>query len=271
LVKGRVVDASATAIQASPLQSIPLATPPIAVARAQRKANDSPGLPKGKVLDPPVADVAAQRASFPAMVSITERVAGVASAVRTPDAARSLSPAPEERLPKQASGQGVEPTSGVSRLPLASALIQRQSAPGETRDPSSGEAQARSREDRNDNSAVAPAPQTPGGKPAVAAEIPDPSSAQTPPKIVWRKGAESSSTTSPPQSAKRENITPGAPTIARQNEIGSDRTAETLTPAPPTPPSGGMGGGVDVEQLAEEVSRLLARQLQIERERRGMS
>jgi len=61
--------------------------------------------------------------------------------------------------------------------------------------------------------------------------------------------------------------------IARQNEEGAGRTAETSKPASPPAPSagiGGGGGGVDVEQLAEEVSRLLARQLQIERERRGM-
>jgi hypothetical protein len=81
---------------------------------------------------------------------------------------------------------------------------------------------------------------------------------------------ESSSTASAPQSAQRENITPAAPMIARQNDGGAERTAETLTTASPPAPSGGVGGGVDVEQLAEEVSRLLARQLQIERERRGM-
>lgn len=198
-VKGRVVDAAATAIRPPlPLQSIPPAT----AARAQRKADEVPGL--------------------------------------------------------------------LKRLPLASALIQRQAAPGETRGPSSGGTHAQSREDRIDNSAVASAPQTPGGKPAVAAEIPNPSSAQAPPKIVWRKGAENSSTASLLQSAKRENITPGAPMIARQNESGSNQTAETFTPASSPSPSDSGGGGVDVEQLAEQVSRLLARQLQIERERRGM-
>ena len=276
-VKGRVVDVAAAAIQPSPVQSpplaLPLATPPIAVARAQRKADEAPGLLKGKILRAPDADVATQRAPFPATTSINERVAGATDAVGSPGAARSPSPARDERMPDQASRPGAEPSSGVSRLPLASALIQRQAAPGETRGPSSEETQAQSREGRSDNSAVASAPQTPGGKPAVAAEIPGPSSAQAPPKIVWRKGAESSSTASPPQPAKRENITPGAPMIARQNAEGSDRTAETVTPASPPAPSGGIGdgrGGVDMEQLAEEVSRLLARQLQIERERRGM-
>lgn len=269
-IKGRVVDAAAAAIQPSPLQSVPLATLPIAVARAQRKADEAPGLLKGKVLGAPVADVAAQRAPFPATASITERVAGATDAVGSPGAARSLSPAREEHMPDQASGQGAEPASGVSRLPLASAHIQRQAAPGETCGLSSGETHAQRREDRIDNSAVASAPQTPGGKTAVATEIPDPSSPQAPPKIVWRKGAESSSTASPPQSAKRENITPGAPMIARQNERGSDQTAETFTPTSPPAPSDSGGGGVDVEQLAEQVGRLLARQLQIERERRGM-
>jgi hypothetical protein len=104
----------------------------------------------------------------------------------------------------------------------------------------------------------------------VATEIPDPSSAQVPPKIVWRKGAENSSTTTPPQSAKREDITPVAPMIAHQNEEWAERTAGTCTPACSQAPSGSVRGGVDVEQLAEQVSRLLARQLQIERERRGM-
>jgi len=173
-------------------------------------------------------------------------------------------------MPDEASGQGTEPSSGVSRLPLAPALIQRQAAHGETRGPSSVETQAQSREDRGGNSTAASAPQTPGGKPAVAMEIPDPSSAQAPPKIVWRKGAESSSTTTPSQSVKRENITPVAPMIASQNEGGADWTAETFTSASPQAPSDIVRGGVDVEQLAEQVSRLLARQLQIERERRGI-
>jgi hypothetical protein len=273
-VKGRVVDVASAVIQPSPVQSLPLAlplaTPPIAVARAQRKADEAPGLLKGKILGAPIADVAAQRAPFPATISITGRAAVATDAVRSPGAARSPSPAREEHMPDRASGQGAEPPSWVSRAPLASAWIQRQAAPGETRRPSSGENQAQSREDRSDNSTAASAPQTPGGKPAVATEIPASSFAQAPPNIVWRKSVESSSTASPPQSAKRENITPGAPMIARQNDGASDRTAETSPPAPPQAPSVGVGGGVDVEQLAEEVSRLLARQLQIERERRGM-
>ena len=287
-VKGSVVDIAAATVQSSPLQSLPLATSPVAVARAQRKADETPGLLKGKILSAPVADVAT--------TSNTERVAGAADAAGSPGAAQPLARAREEHMPDQALGQGTEPSSGVSRAPLATplirrqaapvetrgsssgasraplatALIQRQAAPGETRGPSSGETQAQSREVRSDNSTAASAPQTPGGKPVVAAEIPAPSFAQASPKIVWRKGAESSSTASPPQPAKRENITPGAPMIARQNEGGSDRTAETATQASPPTPSGGVGGGVDVEQLAEQVSRLLARQLQIERERRGM-
>jgi hypothetical protein len=273
-VKGRAGDVATAAIQPSPLQSLPralpLATPPIAVARAQRKADEAPGLLKGKILGAPASDVATQRAPFPATTSVTERVAGVTDPVGSPGAAQSPSPAREGHMPDQASGQGAEPSSGVSRLPLASASIQRQAAPGETRGPSPGETQSQIREGKGDNSAVASAPQTPGGKPAAAAEIPASSFAQAPPKIVWRKSAESSSTPSPPQSAKRENITPSAPMIARQSDGGSDRTAETFTPASPPAPSGGVGGGVDVEQLAEEVSRLLARQLQIERERRGM-
>ncbi|HKQ79337.1 MAG TPA: hypothetical protein VJ810_36925 [Blastocatellia bacterium] len=92
------------------------------------------------------------------------------------------------------------------------------------------------------------------------------------PQMIWRKAeaGEQSRPLTGPSPLVRE---PVAPMIARQIDSGSPafesgatvRETTTTGTAPPAP-----GRGLNLAHLAEQVSRVLTRQLEAERERRGM-
>lgn len=104
------------------------------------------------------------------------------------------------------------------------------------------------------------------------------------PAMVWRERAEVSSggmfadgTTGGPGTALPLAISAargGEPQVARQattaEPASSTNTESTASVAAPPMPATPPANEIDVAHLAEQVSRLLARQLQIERERRGM-
>ena len=121
---------------------------------------------------------------------------------------------------------------------------------------------------------------------AVTAEIRAASSGASKPAMVWRQsadrapsgGALADGTTGNARIALPLAISAargGEPQVARQaataepasstNSESTGPVAATTTPA--TPPA----NEIDVAQLAEQVSRVIARQLTVERERRGRS
>ncbi len=103
----------------------------------------------------------------------------------------------------------------------------------------------------------------------VADAVPTPLTAAAP-EMVWRKSAITS-----PEPAFSRPLTPenghSPSPIVQTAPAQSSQTRETDSPPTPgmtaTPPS----PSVNVAQLAEQVSRILYRQLRVERERRGMS
>jgi len=84
--------------------------------------------------------------------------------------------------------------------------------------------------------------------------------------IVWRKADTNG--------ASRESATPGlatVPTYTNGTQIMREAASESVSSssvAPVATPTSGSNGA-DVTRLAEQVSRMIARQLKIERERRG--
>jgi hypothetical protein len=104
---------------------------------------------------------------------------------------------------------------------------------------------------------------------AIADAVPTPVTAAAP-EMVWRKSATTS-----PEPAFSRPPTPGnghsPPPIIQTAPAQSSQTREAASP-----PARGMttatpSQSVNVAQLAEQVSRILYRQLRVERERRGMS
>jgi hypothetical protein len=93
------------------------------------------------------------------------------------------------------------------------------------------------------------------------------------PAMIWRRSVErsplSEGATGAARSALPLAISAAPAQAARQEATTAEPTsstgAERVTTAPPAP----TDSGIDVARLAEQVSRLLARQLAVERERRG--
>jgi hypothetical protein len=89
-------------------------------------------------------------------------------------------------------------------------------------------------------------------------------------RIVWRKadingaGRESAS----PGPAARLDPTHAGTQVMRQTTSDSTSGSTGASVPPVMAPAHGSGG-IDVARLAEQVSRIIARQLTIERERRG--
>ncbi|HKX29306.1 MAG TPA: hypothetical protein VJ302_16540, partial [Blastocatellia bacterium] len=121
---------------------------------------------------------------------------------------------------------------------------------------------------------------------AVAAEIPPERISAARSHMIWRQSAGSETfggysaagrpgfPGSPlPLRIEAVPVTPQAPVVARQ--VGNGPVSEPGTTASPMPPSAppesaAPNRGLDLGQLAEQVGRLLSRQLTVERERRGM-
>jgi hypothetical protein len=116
--------------------------------------------------------------------------------------------------------------------------------------------------------------------PTAMASAPSISALPLPPSLIWRR--EDAVTNGLVQRRRQPElplaISTGSgvtPTIARQTEptstssidAGSSPSSSLAPPAPVPMPS----GGANVGQIAEQVSRILFRQLTVERERRGMS
>jgi hypothetical protein len=90
--------------------------------------------------------------------------------------------------------------------------------------------------------------------------------------MVWRKAGASAAATpndGSPAAAPAAGLTfTPAPQLMRATSGGSpasDSGAATVVE------THGGGGGVDVQQVAEQVTRIIARQLVVEAERRGRS
>lgn len=117
--------------------------------------------------------------------------------------------------------------------------------------------------------------------PAVASEIPAASSGAPEPNLIWRKSAGEASTSqgvtagraaASPLPLKLDSAPAVAANVARLITTGAESGATSgIGASPPTatePPA--PAREVDVAQLAEQIGRLLSRQLAVERERRGI-
>jgi hypothetical protein len=74
--------------------------------------------------------------------------------------------------------------------------------------------------------------------------------------------------------AVNRSAQPGDRVVARQTEAGTPAGSSQVGPAPrdesgPTSSGAAQGSSIDLDQLAEQVGRMLSRQLAVERERRG--
>jgi hypothetical protein len=220
--------------------------------RAQRKLNETaPGLPVGKIIGGAATGATIQRLPLSSSASPVENRSDETEPEPPLNAGRETPPIQTDR-------KAIQPA-GVSQLPFAGMAIRRRAVSENSGGQSSGQI-------RRDVSG-ATASQIHVGKPALAAEIPTAS----PPKpgMIWRKSGGGSSAASEAQTGI-ETLKLNAPVIARQSDGGSSNPVETHPPPSSPVTSESAGGGVDVEELAERVGRLLARRLQIERERRGM-
>lgn len=109
-------------------------------------------------------------------------------------------------------------------------------------------------------------------QPTVLARMPTSGTPLPQPKMVWRKPTPELATPALPIRETSVNTT-----IARQvvSEPSPGVEAMSATPAiatpaaPETTPAGGTNN-LDIQQLAQQVSRILTRQLTVERERRGI-
>jgi hypothetical protein len=224
---------------------------PSTTAGAGRVESKLSGLLVGKIIGGSATDATIQRMPLSSSASPVERRSEETKPEPSLNAGPAMPPIQTDRKPVQ--------PAGVSQLPFAGAAIQRQAVSENTGGQSSGRIQR--------DASGATVSQTHVGKPGLAAEIPTAS----PPKpgMIWRKSESGSSAASRTQTTV-ETLKSNAPVIARQSDGGSSNPAGTSPPHSSPTHSESVDGGVDVEQLAERVGRLLARQLQIERERRGM-
>ncbi len=94
------------------------------------------------------------------------------------------------------------------------------------------------------------------------------------PLMIWRKAESRNEPRSLTGRSPLLQSTPesAAPMIARRGENGGSafKTGPTISETTLTAPSPTQSPGLNLAQLAERVSRILARQLAAERERRGM-
>jgi hypothetical protein len=110
---------------------------------------------------------------------------------------------------------------------------------------------------------------------AVAAEIRPTSASTSQPAMVWRQSANGSAAGDAGSALPLGiNSAPGGELLVARQTTATESPPSTntestalaaATPMPAAPP----GNGIDIAHLAEQVSRLLARQLTVERERRG--
>jgi hypothetical protein len=160
---------------------------------------------------------------------------------------------------------GIEPGTGASPVavnsPPSLPLVQRQST-GET-----GAATPRAGKDANRQ------PMAPDetGQQAATSEIRVGSSAAPKPPLVWRTGAAGPGGGDDRSESPLSISTTGKTKKARQTDaiesmpVTNAESATRTAPAPSAPPA----NHPDVAQLAEQVGRILARQLAVECERRG--
>jgi hypothetical protein len=175
---------------------------------------------------------------------------------------------------RQAGGEVTDPGPGATVAPLAPSMSRPSAAPQAIqRREESRQAGGRPLSEQYSPAINVQAPQSP----VVAREIPAASSGAPEPALIWRKsagdesnirGATTGGAVASSLPLKIEPPTAIAPAVSRQ--IGAD--AESGVGAAPgmgaEPPA--RAGEVDVAQLAEQIGRLLSRQLAVERERRGM-
>jgi hypothetical protein len=240
-----------TAAQPLLLRATELPSTTTVAGRVQRKLSETaPGLPVGRIIGGSATDATIQRMPLSSASPVERR-----SDETRPEPSLNAGPA---MPPIQTDRKPVQPAR-VSQLPFAGVAIQRQAVSENTGGQSSGQIQR--------DASGATVSQTHVGKPALAAEI---STASLPkPGMIWRMSESDSSAASQAQTGI-ETLKSNALVIARQSDGGSSDPVGISPPTSSPVPSESAGGGVDVGQLAESVGRLLARQLQIERERRGM-
>lgn len=183
-----------------------------------------------------------------------------------------------DTLPTQQ--QGLRDT--ASPLPLrvpatssSSLLIQRQPQESSALTFSTSETNAQDVGYTNTAELVSHQPPISAARPvsrSVVQNIPAPSQ----PEIVWRKPSAESIAV-PSALPVHENINSSAMTIARQTLSEPSPALESVPPSSNTTTSSaaetaafGNTNTVDIQQIAEQVSRILTRQLTVERERRGM-
>jgi hypothetical protein len=173
---------------------------------------------------------------------------------------------------RQAWGEVTEPAPGNSVAPLASSMSRPSAAPQAVqRSEESRPVGGRPISEQASPAIDAQAPQSP----VVASEIPSGSSGAPEPALVWRKsageesnirGATTGGAVASSLPLKIEPATAIAPAVSRQ--VGADAEFGATPGMAVEPPA--RAGEVDVAQLAEQIGRLLSRQLAVERERRGM-
>ncbi|HEY7545590.1 MAG TPA: hypothetical protein VID27_11940, partial [Blastocatellia bacterium] len=139
--------------------------------------------------------------------------------------------------------KGIESAQPASTLPLARPLIQRQAATDSRAADTASSSTTRSAEVRA-------------------------ASAQERPTIIWRRTDRRSGTTDNASLAIAPSS--GRVSVARQSAPESQTVALAASSAADMMPSvaAPSSGGADVDQLAEQVWRLISRRLEIERERR---
>jgi hypothetical protein len=163
------------------------------------------------------------------------------------------------RKSDQATEQRTQRTSPITSRPLAAPAIQRKAILGE-----SGQSHSQRREDATGHPSRGRASQI-AGRSATTAEIPFASFTVAQPQLILRKAGSGES--AGPRETANAGVTPAAPTIARQETAGSSSSAAAA--APGMPPSRPKRRAVDIDKLAERVSRILERRLETERDRRG--
>ena len=117
------------------------------------------------------------------------------------------------------------------------------------------------------NPALRPAGANPASSSAVVAETQVPPSPMAFPSIVWRKAESSAASITMPQRAAWLS----GPSYSSETPIMRQAASEPMASGPDSHVAlpGSANGGIDLTRVAEQVSRILTRQLRTSRERRG--
>lgn len=109
-------------------------------------------------------------------------------------------------------------------------------------------------------------------QPTVLATIPTSETPRPQPEMVWRKSTAESAAPALPVRETSANTMIARQTVSEPSLGGEAMSATPViaTPvAPETTPAGGTSN-LDIQQIAQQVSRILTRELTVERERRGI-